>query len=72
MFLIQRDWLMEWHTIYLMFKKLPNFPPFKNLSQAIKQSILEFWNQCEFIRIPDSFPVVSIHFYNDISTSSNI
>ena len=55
-----------------MFKKLPNFPPFKNLSQVIKESILEFWNQREFVRIPDSFPVVSTHFYNDISTSSNI
>ena len=55
-----------------MFKKLPNFRPFKNLSQAIEQSILEFWNQCEFVRMPDSFPVVSIHFYNDISTSTNI
>ena len=55
-----------------MFKKLPNFRPFENLSQAIEQSILEFWNQYEFVRMPDSFPVVSIHFYNDISTSTNI
>ena len=45
------------------------FPPLKNLSQAIKQSVLEFWNQCEFVRIPDPFPLVSTRFYIDISIS---
>ena len=56
-----------------MSKKVASFSFLqKPLPGYKKQSILKFFNQREFVCIPDPSPIASTHFYIEISISSNI